>query len=152
MLRRFVLFKLFTHFEQQKSNEMETVRQRQVAELIKRNFSMVLQAEGSYIYGPSVLVTVTNVKMTPDFNLAKIYLSVFNTEHKQETMLEMEHELTRLKQSLAGRIRKQIRRMPDIQLFLDDTVDEMYRVNAMFEKLYEENQMGEEKTEDQEHE
>lgn len=123
---------------------METVRQRQVAELIKRNFSQVLQAEGSYIYGSSVLVTVTNVKMTPDFNLAKIYLSIFNTENKQETMLEMEHELTRLKQSLAARIRKHVRRMPDIQLFLDDTIDEMYRVNALFDKLYEENQMGSE--------
>lgn len=123
---------------------METVRQKQVAELIKRNFSLVLQAEGSYIYGPSVLVTVTGVKMTPDFNLAKIYLSVFNTEHKQETMLELEHEMHRLKQSLAARIRKQMRRMPDIQFFLDDTVDEMYRVSAMFDKLYQENQMGDE--------
>lgn len=138
----FVLSKLFTHFEQQKSNEMETVRQKQVAELIKRNFSLVLQAEGSYVYGSSVLVTVTGVKMTPDFNLAKIYLSIFNTEHKQETMLELEHELPRLKQSLAARIRKQIRRMPDIQLFMDDTVDEMYRINEMFDKLYAENQMG----------
>ncbi len=121
---------------------METVRQKQVAELIKRNFSLVLQAEGSYIYGSSVLVTVTGVKMTPDFNLAKIYLSVFNTEHKQETMLEMEDELPRLKQALAARIRKQIRRMPDIQLFLDDTVDEMYRVEALFNRLREDNQMG----------
>jgi ribosome-binding factor A len=123
---------------------MESVRQKQVAELIKRNFSLVLQSEGSYIYGSSVLVTVTSVKLTPDFNLAKIYLSVFNTENKQEAMLEMENELPRLKQSLANRIRKQIRRMPDIQLFLDDTVDEMYRVSAMFDKLYEENQMGKE--------
>lgn len=138
----FVLSKLFTQLEQQKSTEMETVRQKQVAELIKRNFSLVLQAEGSYIYGSSVLVTVTNVKMTPDFNLAKIYLSVFNTENKQETMLEMEDELTRLKQSLAARIRKQIRRMPDIQLFLDDTIDEMYRVNALFDRLRKDNQMG----------
>ncbi len=123
---------------------METVRQKQVAELIKRNFSLVLQAEGSYIYGSSVLVTVTGVKMTPDFNLAKIYLSVFNTEHKQETMLEMEDELPRLKQALATRIRKQIRRMPDIQLFLDDTIDEMYRVEALFNRLREDNQMGKE--------
>lgn len=123
---------------------METVRQKQAAELIKRNFSLVLQAEGTYIYGASVLVTVTSVKMTPDFGLAKIYLSIFNTEHKQETMLEMEEELSRLKQSLAARIRKHIRRMPDIQLYLDETVDEMYRVNEMFNKLYDENQMGSE--------
>lgn len=129
---------------------MESVRHKQVAELIKRNFSLVLQSEGSYIYGISVLVTVTAVKLTPDFNLAKIYLSIFNTENKQGTMLELEHELARLKQSLAARIRKQIRRMPDIQLFEDDTMDEMYRVNSMFDKLYQDNQMGSEEDEETE--
>ena len=56
----------------------------------------------------------------------------------------MEDELPRLKQALATRIRKQIRRMPDIQLFLDDTVDEMYRVEALFNRLREDNQMGKE--------
>ena len=44
---------------------MGTVRQKQVAEVIKRNFGMVLQQEGSYIYGSEVLVTVTNVIMSP---------------------------------------------------------------------------------------
>ncbi|MBK7870410.1 MAG: 30S ribosome-binding factor RbfA [Saprospiraceae bacterium] len=122
---------------------METIRQKQVAELIKRNFSMVLQAEGSYIYGVEVLVSVTSVKMTPDFSLAKIYLSVFNTENKQATILELEDQIFRLKQALATRIRKQIRRIPEIAFYLDDTIDEMYRINAMFNKLYDENQMGE---------
>ncbi len=127
---------------------METVRQKQAAELIKRNFGLVLQSEGTYIYGASVLVTVTSVKLTPDFNLAKIYLSIFNTENKQETMLELENELSRLKQSLAARIRKHIRRIPDIQLFQDDTIDEMYRVSSLFDKLYENNQMGGEEQEE----
>ena len=121
---------------------METKRQKQVGELIKRHFSMVLQAEGSYIYGAQVLVTVTNVKMTPDFSLAKIYLSVFNTDNKQATILEMEDQQVRLKQSLAARIRKQVRRIPEIAFYLDDTVDEMYRINAMFEQLHQNNQMG----------
>ncbi|HMN91096.1 MAG TPA: ribosome-binding factor A [Saprospiraceae bacterium] len=109
---------------------------------MKRHFSMVLQAEGSYIYGAQVLVTVTNVKMTPDFSLAKIYLSVFNTDNKQATILEMEDQQVRLKQSLAARIRKQVRRIPEIAFYLDDTVDEMYRINAMFEQLHQNNQMG----------
>ncbi len=121
---------------------METKRQKQVGELIKRHFSMVLQAEGSYIYGAQVLVTVTNVKMTPDFSLAKIYLSVFNTDNKQATILEMEDQQVRLKQSLAARIRKQVRRIPEIAFYLDDTVDEMYRINAMFEQLHQNNQTG----------
>lgn len=125
---------------------METVRQKQVAELVKRNFGLVIQQEGPYIYGEQVLVTVTAVKMTPDFSLAKIYLSVYNTENKQEVILEMEEQLTRLKQSLAHRIKKQVRRIPDIAFYLDDTLDEMYRLNDLFNKLRDDNQMGEANT------
>ena len=121
---------------------MESVRQKQVAELIKRNFGMVLQQEGEYIYGTEVLVTVTNVKLTPDFSLANIYLSIYNTENKQEVILEMEENIIRLKQSLAGRIKKQVRRIPDIAIYLDDTLDEMYRLNDLFQRLRADNQMG----------
>ncbi|MCB0608204.1 MAG: 30S ribosome-binding factor RbfA [Lewinellaceae bacterium] len=121
---------------------MESKRQKQVAELLKRNFSIVLQQEGSYVYGAEPLVTVTGVKVTPDFALAKIYISVYNTENKQAVLLEMEEEIARLKQSLSSRVRQQLRRMPDIAFFLDDTLDEMYRVDALFNRLYSENQMG----------
>ena len=69
---------------------METIKQQQTGELVKRNFSQILQQEGSYIYGSTILVTVTQVKMTPDLGLAKIYLSIFNTEHKQEPLLLLE--------------------------------------------------------------
>lgn len=117
--------------------------------MIKRHFSMVLQAEGSYIYGAEVLVSVTNVKMTPDFSLAKIYLSVFNTDNKQATILEMEDQITRLKQSLVARIRKQIRRIPDIAFYLDDTIDEMYRIDALINRLHDENQIGDGRDEEE---
>jgi len=138
----FVFSGNFAHFGALKIEAMGTIRQKQVAELIKRNFSMVLQSEGSYIYGSDVMVTVTSVKMSPDFSLAKIYLSVFNTDNKQAPILEMEESQIRLKQALASRIRKQMRRIPDIAFYLDDTIDEMYRVEEMFERLREENQMG----------
>ncbi len=121
---------------------MESVRQRQVAESIKRNISIVLQQEGPYIYGADILVTVTKVKITPDFSLAKIYLSVYNTETKQEVLLELEEQIARLKQSLSHRIKKQVRRIPNIKFFLDDTLDEMDRLNHLFNKLHDDNQMG----------
>jgi ribosome-binding factor A len=123
---------------------MESIKQRQVAEMVKRNFSTILQEEGSYIYGAEPLVTVTNVKMTPDFAMARIYLSVYNTENKQAVLLEMEEERHRLKQNLGARIRKQVRRLPDISFFLDDTLDEMYRIDSLFQHLRAENQMGSE--------
>ncbi len=123
---------------------METKRQKQVAELIKRNFSHVLQSEGAYVFGTSPLVTVTSVKMSPDLGLAKIYLSVWNTENKQAVLLEMEEEHPRLRQSLGNRVRRQLRRIPDIAFYLDETLDEMYRVDALFNRLYAENQMPDE--------
>lgn len=126
---------------------MDTKKQRQVAEVIKRNLSMVLQDEGGYIYGVAPLVTVTEVKMTPDFSIAKVYFSVFNIEDKQTPIIAMEANNARLRHALAKRIKSAVRRIPEIQFYLDDTLDEMYRVDALFEKLYEEDQMGKESEE-----
>jgi ribosome-binding factor A len=120
---------------------MESKRQKQAAELIKRNFSLVLQAEGSYIY-ENALVTVTNVKMTPDFGLARIYLSVYNTEDKLSVIQMLEENNMRLRHALAERIRKFIRRIPAIEFYLDDTLDEMYKVNALFDRMEADNQFG----------
>ena len=123
---------------------MASVRQKQVEELIRRNFGIVLQEEGSYVYGPEPLVTVTQVKVSPDFGLAKIYLSVYNTENKQAVILEMEEAQTRLRQSLAHRVKRHMRKIPQVNFYLDDTLDEMYRLNNLFGKLHQDDQMGEE--------
>lgn len=126
---------------------METIKQKQVAELVKRNFSIVLQEEGSYVYGATPLVTVTTVKVTPDLSLAKIYLSVFNTENKQEVILMMETERSRLRNSLAHRLKKLVRRIPEVDFYLDDTLDEMLRLQQLFQKLHQDNQMGDDSEE-----
>jgi ribosome-binding factor A len=126
---------------------METKRQRQVAEMVRRNFSIVLQEEGSYLYGQEPLVTVTGVNLTPDFGLAKIYLSIYNTENKQAVIMLMNEEIVKLRQSLAYRIRKHVRRIPNIAFYIDETMDEMYRVDALFNRLRQEKQMGGEEPE-----
>jgi ribosome-binding factor A len=114
---------------------MESKRQLQVAETIKRNFGIVLQQEGSYIYGDEALVTVTNVSISPDLSYAKIYLSVYNIEDKHSIILLLEKNHHLLKQSLVNRIKRHIRRIPTLEFYLDDTLDEMYRLNELFEKL-----------------
>lgn len=113
---------------------MASKRQEQVAELIKRNFGIVLQQEGSYIYG-GAFVTVTQVQVTPDLSQAKLYVSVFNAEDKDAVLLMMERETKKLKRALAYRIKKHVRRIPDISIFLDDTLDEMYKLNDIFDNL-----------------
>lgn len=113
---------------------MASKRQEQVAELIKRNFGIVLQQEGSYIYG-SAFVTVTQVQVTPDLSQAKLYISIFNAEDKQEILSKLERETRKLKQSLAYRIKKHVRRIPAIAIYMDDTLDEMYKLNKLFDDL-----------------
>jgi ribosome-binding factor A len=114
---------------------MASVRQQQTESMLQREFSAVLRAEGSYIYGSKALVTVTGVKLTPDFGEARFYLSVFNREDKQNVIIELDDHTTRLRQQLANRIRKKIRRVPVISFYLDDTLDEMYRLNSLFDQM-----------------
>lgn len=123
---------------------MESKRQRQVAELIKRNFSIVLQQEGSYIYGAQPLVTVMDVQVSPDLSVGKVYLSIWNTDNKQAVILQMQEEHIRLKSALAHRLRRQIRRLPDVEYYIDETLDEMQKVDSMFNRLYANDQMGDE--------
>ena len=112
----------------------ESKRQKQVSEVIRRNFGLVLVQEGHNIYGDA-LVTVTNVKMTPDFGLAKIYLSIYNTQDKQEIIRLMQKNQHLLRNELARRIRKHVRRIPNIDIYEDETLDEMYRLNALFKEI-----------------
>ena len=118
---------------------MENIRQKQVAELIRRQFSAVLIAEGRYIYGSKALVTVTQVIMSPDLALAKIYLSIFNSDSKEKVLSELENNHPRLKQALHFRLKKQARVMPDFKFYIDDTMDEVYKVEELFKKFDPEN-------------
>lgn len=114
---------------------MESKRQQQVAELILRNFSYVLQQEGLYIYGREPLVTVTSVKVASDLQLARIYLSIYNTEKKEAVLGQIRDHDHKLKQEMYHRLRKHLRRMPLFEYFIDETLDEMYRVDELFQRL-----------------
>ena len=84
---------------------MESKRQKQTSQVLKRHFSAVLQLEGRNIY-EDALVTVTNVQVAPDLSQAKIYLSIYNTDNKQAVLLKLEEHHHRIKQLFGQRIRK----------------------------------------------
>ncbi len=122
---------------------MGSKRQLQTAEVIKRHFGDVLLKEGSYIYGDA-FVTVTQVKVTPDISEAKIYLSIYNVNDKEAVLSSVRRNLAHLKRNLSQRIRKHIRRVPDLSFYNDDTLDEMYHLNKVFDNLHAQKLMGEE--------
>ncbi len=117
-----------------------SIRQEQVAELVRRHISVVLRDEGSYIYGANAFVTVTEVQMTTDLGIARVYLSVFGTDDKQAVILKLEDEYPRVRSSLGFRLRRHLRRIPELQFYLDDTLDEMYRLREVFTDLKEDEQ------------
>ena len=91
--------------------------------------------EGRYIYGEEVMVSVTNVIMSPDLRLAKIYLSIFNANSKDDVLEAVRQQLAPLKQNLVTRIRKQVRFIPEIAVFNDELLDEMYNVDRLLDNL-----------------
>ncbi|MBK8348050.1 MAG: ribosome-binding factor A [Saprospiraceae bacterium] len=92
---------------------MDTKRQLQISEMIKRNFAPVFQEHGPYIYG-AAFVTVTSVKVTPDLAQAKVYLSIYNASDKTAVLQTIVNHTHQLKQALAARIKNQVRRIPQI--------------------------------------
>jgi len=115
---------------------MESKRQLQTAETIRRHFGSVLIQEGSYIYGAGPFVTVTKVYVTPDISQAKIYLSVFNVEDKDAVIEKVRDNVHNLKKNLAHRIKRHVRRIPEIAFYNDETIDEMYRVNKLLDDAH----------------
>lgn len=103
--------------------------------MLRRYFSMILTEESPMLYGRNKLVTVTNVKMTPDLLIAKIYISVLGAEDKMPVIKALEAHYSRLRQTLAHKIGGQMRRMPDLEFFLDETIDEMYRVQNLLDQI-----------------
>jgi len=114
----------------------QSKKQQQVAALIKREFSNVLQKEGQYLYSSEIMVTVTNVRMSADMGIAYIYLSVFNTDDKEDVIKRMWDNLSQLRGKLGTRIRNQVRRIPRLKFFIDDTLDEMDHLNDLFDKIH----------------
>jgi ribosome-binding factor A len=112
---------------------MDSRRQQKVASVIKEAFSGVLLRVGKGIYGHA-LVTVTQVKTTPDLSEARFYLSIFNGDKEAilGAMIERKHELKRM---LASELRHSLRHIPEITFFIDDTLDEVYKIEEIFTKL-----------------
>ena len=102
--------------------------------MIQKEFSAVLLLEGNLIYGDA-LVTVTRVRMSADMGIAYIYLSVYNTLYKQEIIKEIWENLARLRGELGKRIRKQVRRIPMLKFFIDDTLDEVEHLDMLFNAI-----------------
>jgi len=101
---------------------MESTRQKKVSRQLLKDLSEILQLNGRDIIGTS-LVSVTVVRISPDLSIARVYISVFGTEDKEGLLAKMNQQSYAIRKKLGERIRNQMRKVPELKFFLDDSVD-----------------------------
>lgn len=76
--------------------------------------------------------------MTPDLLEARIYLSFLNIKEKGKTLEDLSEKIPLFRGQLGNRLRHQLRRIPELQFFEDDSLDRVFRLEEIFKKLHEE--------------
>lgn len=112
---------------------METTRQQKIAKQIQKDMAEIFQKEGAPIVRGSLL-TVTAVRVSPDFSYAKIYVSIFPFERSGATMLKLEQHAKFIRGALGQRIRNQLKNIPEIQFFLDDSLEYIEHIDEALKK------------------
>jgi len=84
------------------------------------------------------MVSISSVKVTPDLLEARIYLSFFQVKDSSATLRKIKDRAWEIKKELAARVGKQLRRMPVLEFFLDDTLDQVFKMEELFKKINEE--------------
>ena len=113
---------------------MESKRQQKFGRQIQKDLSEIFQKEFKEIFG-GAMVTITDVKISPDLSLARCYLSFLLVEQPNEIMKELEFKNKAILNALANRIRKQVRIIPNLAFFLDDTAAYAAKIEALFDGL-----------------
>ena len=81
------------------------------------------------------MVSIASVKMTPDLLEARIYLSFFQVKDSKLALKRIEERAWEIKKELTARVAKQLRRMPELKFFIDDTVDQLFKMDEIFKKI-----------------
>ncbi|HEX5026410.1 MAG TPA: 30S ribosome-binding factor RbfA [Agriterribacter sp.] len=115
----------------------EGKRQKQVAGLLFEEFNEIFQRLGLGMLDGG-MVSISSVKVTPDLLEARIYLSFFKVKDTKETLKKIEDKAWEIKKELTARVKHQLRRIPELRFFIDDTLEHVFKMEELFKKLNEE--------------
>lgn len=124
----------------------EGKRQKQVASVFQAELNDIFMKLGLNMFEGG-MVSIADVKVTPDLLEARIYLSLFQVENPPLAMKHIEERAWEIKKLLGEKIKSQVRRMPVIHYFLDDTLEHVFKMEELFKKIEEEKKAREAKGE-----
>ena len=108
---------------------MESTRQHKIARLIQKDLSQIFLTYARSLQG--TLISVSEVRVSPDLAIAHIYLSIFPQNKVAETMAAIEQDAHKIRFELGNLERHQLRIIPELNFHLDETIDRMERIDHL---------------------
>lgn len=108
---------------------MESTRQSKIARLIQKELSEIFLLQAKSMNG--VLVSVTAVRVSPDLSIARVHISVFPSERGDEIVKNLNGNMKSIRFDLGNRLRHQLRIIPELKFFIDDSLDYLERIDEL---------------------
>ena len=112
---------------------MEGTRLTKVARQIQKDLGEIFQRQSQSLF-QGRMITVTTVRVSPDLSVAKVYLSIFPTEKKEEVFELIKQSTKTIRHELAQRIRNQMRIVPELAFFIDDSLDYIENIDRLLKE------------------
>jgi len=113
---------------------MDTKRQLKFSKLILKELSQIFQIDSRHLFG-NAFITVTNVEISPDLSVAKIRLSFMLVADKNILLQSIQEKAKNIRLILGNKIRNQVRIVPELVFFLDDTADYAIKMDSILKGL-----------------
>lgn len=108
---------------------MESTRQNKIARLIQKELSEIFLIQAKSMNG--VLVSVTSTRVSPDLSIVRVYISVFPSERGEEIVKNLNGNMRSIRYELGARLRHQLRIIPELKFFVDDSLDYLERIDEL---------------------
>lgn len=108
---------------------MQETRQNKIARLLQKELSLIFQSQTRAMHG--VMVSVTRVKVSPDLSVCTAYLSIFPSEKSEELLANVKANDKTIRYELGTRVRNQLRIIPELRFFIDDSLDYLDRIDEL---------------------
>jgi len=112
---------------------MESVRQQKVNKLIQKELAEIFRSEARNLFG-GAFITVTQTRVSPDLGTAKVYISIMAAKDRQAIFNLVEDQKPAIRKRLGNMIAKQMRVVPELQFFIDDSLDYAMRIEELLKK------------------
>ncbi|NNK81546.1 MAG: 30S ribosome-binding factor RbfA [Flavobacteriaceae bacterium] len=114
---------------------MENNRQKKIASVLQHDLVDVLQSSATQGGLRGIIISVTKVNVTVDLSVAKVYLSIFPNEKGKELLEGIRSNASLIKHEVSQRTKHQLRRMPELEFFIDDSLEYIDQIERSLKGL-----------------